>query len=1276
MSVEITFGELVKKYRKKSGLTQKELAHRVNCAPVTLRKIEYDDLRPSVQIAKALAEAFEISSEKLSAFVRVARGEHTTLDVSALSLEETDTDKWLSTHESVSAAELTADDNPYKGLRAFDESDTADFFGREALIQQLLLRLKEGGDLARFLAVVGPSGSGKSSVVKAGVLPALKRGALPNSENWLIAELVPGSNPLQELEVALLERAGNPQLSLMEELEKDMLGLLRAVDLCLPNDPVVDLLLVIDQFEELFTLVHDEKFRSHFLDILLTAVLDESSRVHIIITLRADFIDRLLNYADFSELISQRIEFILPLTEDEMERAIVGPANRVGLKMDAGIVSDIIHDLGDQPGTLPLLQYSLTELFDKREGNIITKVSYQSIGGALGALGRRAEHVFLGLGITSQSTARQLFLRLVTLGEGVEDTRRRVLRTELDSLVKQEGRNNPSGSKEMQLVLDSFGKSRLLTFDRDPLTGSPTVEIAHEVLIRAWKRLREWLVDGREDLHIQRQIMLAAREWISGKQDPSFLATGARLVRFESLAKESNLALNDQERAYLNASIAERQQREAKRTARRRRTLYLQRLAIGILAFLFLAAVWTSIFAFNQRNEARVQERIAFSRQLAAQALAEVEKPIGNDEFAALLAIRSLNLQYDPIADAALVQAAGKLPIREFSGHNDEIRSVAYSPDGKYVLTGSVDTTVKLWEAATGKEIYTLQGHTGEITDVAFSPNSLYALTGSTDHTARLWNISTGQEVFTLKGHADEVLSVAFSPDGNYILTTVWGDNRAKLWEVATGREVHSFNPSGLGNGASFSPDGKYVLAASGETAELWEVSTGQEIFSLSGHSNEIYGTAFSPDGKYMLTGSIDNTAILWDFSTGQEIYTIRGHSSSVRSVAFSPDGKYILTGSGDRTARLWDVATGMEVRSWRGHFGRVWSAVFSSDGKYILTGSADGKAKLWNFAIAEEYTVRGHNDEVFGAAFSPDGKQILTSSLDLTAKIWDASTRQELRTLSGHIETINRVNFSPDGKYAVTAGEDGATKLWDVATGEELHSFNHDRVRDAVFSPDGKYILTASRDGTAILWEVATGQQVQVFTGHNTEVLSVSFSPDGKYILTGSADLTAKIWDLTTGKVVHTLSAHTDSVFGTAFSPDGKYALTSSVDTTAKLWDVVTGKEIRTLNGHTNSVYDVSFAPDGKYALTASADRTAKIWDIPTGMEVRTLSGHTSAIWSAVFSPDGKQVLTSSFDRTARLWEVDYRDFVKAVCSQLLRDFTEEERVEAHIEDQEPSCT
>ncbi len=467
---------------------------------------------------------------------------------------------------------LTELDNPYKGLRAFTEGDAQDFNGREALIQQLLTRLGDAGELSRFLTIVGPSGSGKSSVVKAGLIPALRRGALPGSENWFIIEMMPGAHPLEELEAALLRVAVNPPSSLMEQFQKDSRGLIRAVRRSLPNDPNIDLVLVIDQFEEMFTLVQDETERLRFLGLLVTAILDENSRVRVILTMRADFIDRPLGYVDFGELIHQRMEIVLPLTPDELESTIASPAERVGLQLESGLISAILHDLGDQPGTLPLLQYALTELYEKRAGNTLTKSAYQEIGGVLGALGRRAEEVFMGLDEEGQVIARQIFLRLVTLGEGVEDTRRRVLIYELENL-KFGDMDLRKVFRAFKMTLDAFGNARLLSFDRDPGTRGPTVEVAHEAIIREWPRLREWLEETRTLVRMQRQLSMAASEWMDAKRDASFLLSGTKLAQYEGWTVSSAIALTQHEINYLKASVAARDQREMEEAARQQREL-------------------------------------------------------------------------------------------------------------------------------------------------------------------------------------------------------------------------------------------------------------------------------------------------------------------------------------------------------------------------------------------------------------------------------------------------------------------------------------------------------------------------------------------------------------------------------------------------------------------------------------------------------------------------------------------------------------------------------
>ena len=477
--------------------------------------------------------------------------------------------------------ELLETKNPYKGLRAFQQADASDFFGRTAMIQRVLDRLQEPVVENNFLAVIGPSGSGKSSLVKAGVLPALRSGRIPGSDNWFYAEMVPGEVPLEEMASALLSVSSSPLPGVVDTLREHVDGLAIGVYEALPSKEN-KLLLMIDQFEELFTRVELESDRQQFLDLILNAVNAEDSPVIIIATLRADFYDRPLLYQGFGELIRARTELVLPLNDEELAETISGPAYRVGAVLEEGLIETITEDVREQPGALPLLQYALTELFERREGALLTSAAYQDIGGTLGALAKRAEEVYRRFNEAGQNMVRQMFLRLVTLGEGQEDTRRRILQSELLTL----------GDREVvEDVIDRFGRYRLLTFDRDEATRSSTIEVAHEALIRRWERLREWLTESRDDVRLERELLHAATDWAASDRDASYLLQGNRLLAFEEWAESTSLRLNALELEYMSASLAARDERDAIERARQERERQLEmqkarnmRIAAGIFA--------------------------------------------------------------------------------------------------------------------------------------------------------------------------------------------------------------------------------------------------------------------------------------------------------------------------------------------------------------------------------------------------------------------------------------------------------------------------------------------------------------------------------------------------------------------------------------------------------------------------------------------------------------------------------------------------------------------
>lgn len=497
--------------------------------------------------------------------------------------------------------------NPYQGLRSFQEVDAERFFGRTALIEQLLQRLISSNSDGRFLAIVGPSGSGKSSVVKAGILPAIRRGELPNSEKWFITEMYPGMYPFVELEAALLRIAAKPPENLINQLQADEQGLLRATKQLLPAADDSQLLIVIDQFEELFTLVEDNKVCELFLENLMTVIKDTRSRTRFIITLRADFYDKPLQYREFGELLRKHTEIILPLSETELQEAIVQPAQTVGVELQTGLVEAISKDVKEQPGMLPLLQYALTELFERRLGWILTLDTYREIGGVTGALARRAEELLTNVDETGQATVRQLFLRLVTLGEGTEDTRRRVRRSELPDIP------------QMEAILQVYGQHRLLTFDRDAITREPTVEIAHEALIGTWQSLRDWINLHRDDLRWHRRLTAATAEWLESDQDPGLLAHETRLQQFESWANNTEINLNIHEKRYLHASITAQKQRRLQEEARKahealiaRRVQNFQRASVVLGAITVLLVIVGLVAGFATLNAYSTQATVAY----------------------------------------------------------------------------------------------------------------------------------------------------------------------------------------------------------------------------------------------------------------------------------------------------------------------------------------------------------------------------------------------------------------------------------------------------------------------------------------------------------------------------------------------------------------------------------------------------------------------------------------------------------------------------------------
>jgi WD40 repeat protein/GTPase SAR1 family protein len=586
----------------------------------------------------------------------------------------------------------------------------------------------------------------------------------------------------------------------------------------------------------------------------------------------------------------------------------------------------------------------------------------------------------------------------------------------------------------------------------------------------------------------------------------------------------------------------------------------------------------------------------------------------------------------------------------QFPAHVECIHSVSFSPDGKYLATGSEDSTARLWDLR-GNLQQEFTGHQGWVWSVDFSPDGRYLATASSDGTARLWDLQGNlQQEFT--GHQGWVLSVSFSPDGKYLATSS-EDSTARLWDLQGNFQQEFTGHQGWVWSVSFSPDGKYLATASSDGHVcLWNLQNNSwNKFLVNGGT--VYSVRFSPqDGKYFATASSDGTARLWDLQGNLQQQFI-GHQCWVYSVSFSADGQHIATSSADGTSRLWDLQ-GNQLAEFKDHKGFVWSVNFSPDGQYLATSSADGIVRLWNSRNQHLARFKGHKGLVWSVNFSPDGQMLATSSSDKTARLWDLQGNAIGNPFQDHHYPILSVSYSPDGQKLATGSEDRTALLWNLQ-GKLLQEFigHKDWIWSIDFSPDGQFLATGSADSTARLWDLH-GQLVQEFK-HTHPVWSVSFSPDGQMLATGSADGTARLWNLQ-GNLLQEYKGHKNWVWSAHFSPDGQFLATGSADGIARLWDLQ-GQLVQEYKGHKNWVWSAHFSPDGQFLATGSADGTARLWDLQ-GQLVQEFKDHEGAVYSVSFSPDGQMLATTSVNGTVRLWSIENFERLLARGCNWLKDY------------------
>lgn len=1172
----------------------------------------------------------------------------------------------------LSATETGLVENPYRGLRAFQESDAEVFFGRAEAIDRLVRRL--GRD--RFVSVIGPSGSGKSSLVRAGLVPAVHRGALPSSRDWFVVDMIPGHAPFDELSTALRRVAVDAPTRLFEQLATDEHGLRRAVDYVLPDEDA-ELVLVIDQFEELFTLVRSERVRARFIDSLVAAVTSTRSRLRVVVTMRADFFNRPLEYHGLGELVRAGTETVTALSPDELEQAIALPAERVGVEFERGLIAEIVADVANQPASLPLLQYALTELFDQREATLVTMHGYDAIGGVLGALAGRATDLLAEFDPPTQEVVRQVFLRLVTIADNSEDTRRRVLRSELSAL---------SDPAVVEQVIESFGRSRLLSLDHDPASREPTVEVAHEALIREWTRLSAWVEDSRDELRVHRQVTQASREWGAADHDPSFLLTGSRLDHVELWRQTTKLTLTADEAAFIAAGSVDRRAAEAAERARaereadlERRSVRRLRVLVGVLAVaavvagaLTLLAARSSREAADQRDAAAVLAEEATIQSLISSASAQLEN---DPEVAMLLAIEAADLS---LADGDSVPPAVADVLHDAFSSFRLIRSFApasvatFDPTGELVVTGGPDNNARIFNASDGALLTELVGHLAPVTTVDVSPDGARIVTGSADGSARVWDTPSGLGLVSLIGHDDEITRALVSPDGRSVATGSL-DGTVRLWDSETGDELTSAAVGRPGSSVDiqWSSDGSRLWVASLPLLAQRDVPTLELVAeSIVNVEESFCAAAASPTGDAFVVGPFEGARLISD--AGGQSTELIGHSAAVCEVAFSPDGSLIATGSDDATARIWD-RTGTPVASLLGHGGGVSSVTFDPAGTQLLTASFDGEARLWDirhptggerFTASPDLPFQLPRDIEFGRG----GETVLVAprrtGLGDVAAFYDLDASLEPRWEN---VSLAPAAIGPGGSVLATpVGSGERVGFIDPRTGSvgEVWASVGAEIVTLAYDGAGSTLVAGDRSGRVLFWDGAANAPSLVVETGGSDVVSVSISADGRRAVAGSTDGDIYSIDRDGGAASQVLEPRIPDIGGVATSPDGAMAAAGGRDGVIRLWESSTNQMVAELNAGAD-ILAVTFSPDGELLATASANGVAIVWDVDSGTRIVELGPaplQATSVSGVAFSPDGTELATVDVAGLVQIRLLDPEALVDLARARVTRPLSLEE--------------